>query len=327
MSNGVATKSRRIRLDQKRRGFFLDGKLQEGFSDVESLSGADRLLIARWADHFTPGEVSDTQRSLLDASDDQPPVSLAQYEFAINQQELESGYLQALFESLSDDQRRFVRDPSLRLKGSEYPLSVGELSSLTGASERQLRSWADEGLIPAFREGSDRRFYSAALIRAFVLSGAPNYTKALVGAAARGEAGQALALIAATFGRASFTMPEELRSELAKAADQISRSSQLMADLGGSELQQAWKKTSPERFKAAARSPALEKIVEGMQIHTQRGAGKSAWINIASGNLRASSSHRTKAEAEARGRELARKKGVEHVIHRRDGSVAETHRY
>jgi len=122
-------------------------------------------------------------------------------------------------------------------------------------------------------------------------------------------------------------MPEELRAELTKAADQISRSSRLMADFGSPDLQKVWKKTSAENLKAAARPPALEKLVKGTQIHTRRGAGKGAWINIASGSSRASSSHQTKAEAEARGRELARKKGAEHVIHRRDGSIAKTHRY
>jgi hypothetical protein len=97
MSTEVATQTRRIRLDPKRRGFFLDGELREGFSDVEDLSAADRLLLARWAERFSPEELSDTQRELLDANDD-PPISLAQREFAINQQELQSGYLKALFE-------------------------------------------------------------------------------------------------------------------------------------------------------------------------------------------------------------------------------------
>ncbi len=51
------------------------------------------------------------------------------------------------------------------------------------------------------------------------------------------------------------------------------------------------------------------------------------WKNQVVGNSRASSTGDTKAEAQADGRELARKRGVTHVVRRKDGEIAERHEY
>ncbi|MGN6276755.1 MAG: MerR family transcriptional regulator [Solirubrobacterales bacterium] len=67
-------------------------------------------------------------------------------------------------------------------------MTAGDLAALTGATPRMVHDWAGEDLLPSFREGDDRRFYSAALIRAFVLQGASGHSKAALGAAARGKA-------------------------------------------------------------------------------------------------------------------------------------------
>ena len=59
--------------------------------------------------------------------------------------------------------------PSL-LDETRYPLTLGQLHLLTGASERQLRHWTDEEMIPSHRAGSHRRYYTTAVARALPLA-------------------------------------------------------------------------------------------------------------------------------------------------------------
>lgn len=51
------------------------------------------------------------------------------------------------------------------------------------------------------------------------------------------------------------------------------------------------------------------------------------WANRREGAERASSLHATKAEAQAAGREMAKKDGVEHLIHKKDGTIGERNSY
>ncbi|WP_394217112.1 DUF2188 domain-containing protein [Brachybacterium vulturis] len=51
------------------------------------------------------------------------------------------------------------------------------------------------------------------------------------------------------------------------------------------------------------------------------------WTNRREGAKRASSVHDTKTEAQAAGREAAKKDGVEHLIHKKDGTIGERNSY
>lgn len=51
------------------------------------------------------------------------------------------------------------------------------------------------------------------------------------------------------------------------------------------------------------------------------------WANRREGAKRASSTHATKAEAQAAGRTAAKKDGVEHLIHKRDGTIGNRNSY
>ena len=62
-------------------------------------------------------------------------------------------------------------------------------------------------------------------------------------------------------------------------------------------------------------------------IHTVYRSADGMWINRVAGSDRASSVHRTKAEAVARGRELAINARTEHIVHNRDGSIAYRNSY
>lgn len=51
------------------------------------------------------------------------------------------------------------------------------------------------------------------------------------------------------------------------------------------------------------------------------------WKNKVEGNARASSVHSTKRDAQAAGRDLAKDRGVEHVIKKMDGTVGDKNSY
>ncbi len=51
------------------------------------------------------------------------------------------------------------------------------------------------------------------------------------------------------------------------------------------------------------------------------------WKNRPQGNERATSTHDTKASAQAAGRDMAIDRGVEHVIKKMDGTIGERHTY
>ena len=60
-------------------------------------------------------------------------------------------------------------------------------------------------------------------------------------------------------------------------------------------------------------------------VETYHEDGK--WKNRATGSSRALSVHQTKSEAEAVGREAASRRGVEHIIKKRDGTIGERNTY
>jgi Uncharacterized protein conserved in bacteria (DUF2188) len=51
------------------------------------------------------------------------------------------------------------------------------------------------------------------------------------------------------------------------------------------------------------------------------------WANRVEGNERVSNTATTKAEAQAAGRDMARDRGVEHLIHKQDGTIGERSTY
>lgn len=51
------------------------------------------------------------------------------------------------------------------------------------------------------------------------------------------------------------------------------------------------------------------------------------WKNRAQGSKRASNTFDTKADAQAKGREMAIDRGVEHVIKKKDGTIGERNTY
>ncbi len=80
----------------------------------------------------------------------------------------------ALWPRLKRCQQQVVLDPSAAV-GHRYPLSSREIAELTGMSDRQVRYWADHGLIAHWREGNRRLFETAGLITAFSITNASQH--------------------------------------------------------------------------------------------------------------------------------------------------------
>ncbi|WP_445152213.1 DUF2188 domain-containing protein [Baekduia sp. Peel2402] len=51
------------------------------------------------------------------------------------------------------------------------------------------------------------------------------------------------------------------------------------------------------------------------------------WANRVEGSQRVSNTASTKAEAQAKGREMAIERGVEHLVHKTDGQIGERNTY
>ena len=77
-----------------------------------------------------------------------------------------------LYARLNAEQIRAIREPWSVLGGArrrEYPLNTGEVARITGTSAKQIRTWEASSLVPAYRIAGRRRFFSAALVYAFLL--------------------------------------------------------------------------------------------------------------------------------------------------------------
>lgn len=93
--------------------------------------------------------------------------------------------------------------------------------------------------------------------------------------------------------------------------------------LDATSVGRSWaiKPTSVENYVHKGRKTVTEK----KNVHTV--STDKGWANRREGAQRASSVHATKAEAEAAGRAAARKDSVEHLIHRKDGTIGERNSY
>jgi hypothetical protein len=179
------------------------GRRTVGFVDRPELPDTARVVIARFARRFSPEALDAEQRRLLDSfdADPAPKPSDLLVALAADEADLAKVYELGLFETISVGQLELARDPSRvpGLAGRTYPLSMSEAAELTGATQRQLRTWADAGLIVAVRIGGERMFMRGSVLRAMVLGGAPRFSIATLLAAAKGtgDGMRALQLIGA----------------------------------------------------------------------------------------------------------------------------------
>ncbi len=158
-------------------GYTYAGEWLDGFADRPELPLPVRVRLARLGERYAPKKLSAAQRDLLaspTAEQDatrQPSAELDGFE--ANAQEMERAFEDGVYAELTSEQQAWVAHPGSHPELAEdvrYPLTLGQLHALTGASERQLRHWSDEDLIPSHRAGTHRRYYGAAVARALLLA-------------------------------------------------------------------------------------------------------------------------------------------------------------
>jgi len=185
------------------RGYTYEGRSVDGFSDRPELVLQARVRLARLAERYTPKKLSSAQRELLATPqaerDATRQPSAAQEGFQADQEEAARAWEEGVYAELSAEQQSWVAEPSRHSSvpdGARYPLTLGQLHLLTGASERQLRHWTDEDLIPAHRAGTHRRYYSAAVARALLLAQmTPQQVASLIVLRRGGDSGRRLTVM------------------------------------------------------------------------------------------------------------------------------------
>lgn len=150
-----------VRRTRSPLGYLLGDEQRRGYQDDPALDDASRRKIALWA--RATGEATPQQLEIIansnPASRDTPGRIAARKALAPSSS--------PFWDLLTRDEQAIVLDPSSAGVG-DYPLSMRELRQLTGATEDQVRFWADNDLIKAHRtSGRQRRFYSEALLRSY----------------------------------------------------------------------------------------------------------------------------------------------------------------
>lgn len=184
-------------------GYTFAGESVDGFADRPELPPPARVRLARLGERYAPRKLSSHQRKLLAtpaAERDATRQPSPEHEgFQADATEAERAWEEGVYAELSDEQQAWVSEPGSHPSLPDeirYPLTLGQLHRLTCASERQLRHWTDEGLIPSHRAGSHRRYYSAAVARALLLAQMTSQQLATLIALRRGgDSGRRLAVM------------------------------------------------------------------------------------------------------------------------------------
>jgi DNA-binding transcriptional MerR regulator len=161
------------------------------------------VRLARLAERYVPKKLSGVQRELLASPqaerDASRRPSASQEGFQADEGEAARAWEEGVYAELSAKQRAWVAEPGLHPAvpdGTRYPLTLGQLHLLSGASERQLRHWTDEDLLPAHGAGTYRRYYSAAAARALLLAQmTQQQVAALIALRRGGEPGRRLIIL------------------------------------------------------------------------------------------------------------------------------------
>lgn len=201
-------------------GYWIGAEFHAGFPDDPSLTTGQRRRIAAWARAIAPEALDERQQALLNAK---PPAPSATQKRAAKL----AGYEGSPFWDLLDErQRALVRDPGKHpdLPEAGYPLGVGQLATLVGATPDKVRHWHNSGLIPARRTaGRHREFYAAAAVRAFYLNALSRAGIALLRDLKQGRGGLVLVgMSSVLYDRASAT-PQPDHDLLQRAATDLQR--------------------------------------------------------------------------------------------------------
>lgn len=81
---------------------------------------------------------------------------------AEDEADIDDAFQEGLYDSLDSSKLALARDQS-------YPLSIGKVRDLSGATERQIRHWEEQGLLRSYPLGGQRRYLRGGVLRAMAL--------------------------------------------------------------------------------------------------------------------------------------------------------------
>jgi hypothetical protein len=185
------------------QGYSYAGEVVDGFADRPELPLEARVRLARLSERYMSKKLSAAQRELLTSPlaerDATRQPSAEQAGFQVDALDAERAWEEGVYAELSAEQQAWVSDPGSHPslpEDTRYPLKLGQLHLISGASERQLRHWTDEDLIPAHRAGTHRRYYSAAVARSLLLAQTtPQQLAALIALRRGGDTGRRMAVL------------------------------------------------------------------------------------------------------------------------------------
>jgi DNA-binding transcriptional MerR regulator len=157
-----------------RSGYFLGDESVDGFTDRLDLPRRQRVILAKMAQRLTPDRLDPVQVELLAGADEAVVPSALIDAFARDEALVGEVGAQGLLEHLTERERDLAAHPwSLKSVSRPYPLRIGHVIELVRAAghdvtDRQLRHWADAGLLPSHRINGQRYFLRAAVLRAML---------------------------------------------------------------------------------------------------------------------------------------------------------------
>ncbi len=163
----AVTSKSRLRRSTDPPGYWLGEEFHAGFADDPLLPEGRRRRIATWA--RAAGSTSDAQRELLAQRPPRKPSDARQHAEA-----LAGSQASPMWRYLNETEQEMVLDPGThpKLANASYPLGIGQLATLTGSTQDQVRHWHELGLLRAQRtKGGHRQFFANAALRAFFLRG------------------------------------------------------------------------------------------------------------------------------------------------------------
>jgi DNA-binding XRE family transcriptional regulator len=179
MAAAIASPAPLVRADGD--GYTFAGESVDGFADRPELPQSVRVRLARLGERYAPKKLSAAQRELLasplaelDATMQPSPVLDG---FQADAVDAERAWEDGVYAQLSAMQKEWVADPGSHpfvARGTRYPLTLRQLHLLSGVDERELRRWADEGLIPAHPARGRRSYFSVAVARALLPARTPS---------------------------------------------------------------------------------------------------------------------------------------------------------
>lgn len=276
----TATVQIQIQRTRGPRGYIVNGEQRLGYQDDPALDGASRRKIALWA--RASGEASPQQIEIIESSNPTPENTAGR----VAAREALAPSASPFWELLSPEEQQIVLDPSTA-GVSDYPLSMRELTQLTGATDDQVRFWSDNGLIKAHRTGGgQRRFYSEALLRSFFCARLRKQEIAVLMDILNDPSPGMFALFSTLLDQKAVIEPEaELSDAFRASADGLRTASRCLGN-------QAVRKGAASKYSDKS-GKAANRATKQTSAHIKTGAQRSA----KSGAYKQSNTHRAKAKA------------------------------